>query len=441
MINIYKQATGFLFCALSISIATSSHAIPDVQSWHSSNGGKVLFIETHALPMVDFKLVFAGGSARDGGLPGVALLTNVLLSSGAGDWSANEIAELLDGIGANLNTDSARDMALVELRTLIEEEKLKLAVDILQTVVSEPQFNQSDLERDKRRLLAMLQRKQQQASSVAADAFNELLYGSHPYAHPKEGNAQSIHSISRKDLLAFHRKYYVAKNATLAIVGDLSRLQAEALAEQILSSLSEGDPAPELPKVKDLDAPQLRKIAMPTTQTHILIGQPAIARGDLDYFPLYIGNHILGGSGFGSRLMDEIREKRGLAYDTHSYFLPMAASGPFKASVQTRNEQANEAHRLLEDTINRFIAEGPSDHELNSAIKNITGSFPMLIDSNSDLISYIGMIGFYDYPLDYLQTFETRIRAVSLDQIRDAFKRRLSPANFVTIIVGGSVTE
>ncbi len=436
-----KFNTAFILLLILFSWTTGTEAIPEIQSWQSTNGGKVLFIETQALPMVDVKLIFAGGSARDGQLPGVALLTNTLLASGAGDWDADEIAEQLDGIGAVLTTDSARDMALVNLRTLSDKDKLQQALAIMQTVISRPQFNPSDLIRDKRRLLAMLQHKQQQPSTVAADAFNELLYGSHPYAHPSEGREQSINAISRDELLAFHRQYYVARNAVLALVGDLSRAEAVAIAEQLLTALPAGEPAPALPEVRIPEAPQLRKISMPITQTHILLGQPVIARGDPDYFPLYVGNHILGGSGFGSRLMDEIREQRGLAYDTRSYFLPMAAAGPFRATVETRNEQADEAHRLLLDAVKRFVAEGPDEEELNHAIQNITGSFPMQVDSNSDLIGYIGMMGFYNYPLDHLQTFTSRIRAVTVEQIRDAFQRRLSPENFVTVIVGGSVSE
>lgn len=436
-----RYRVGLLLASILLIGAQGADAVPEIQSWQTENGGKVLFVETHALPMVDIKLVFAGGSARDGDIPGLALFTNALLNSGAGKWNANEIAEQIDGIGARLDTDSARDMALVTLRSLNDRDKLAQALKILRAVVSEPQFNRADIERDRQRLLAVLQHKQQQPESVADDAFNKLLYGSHPYAHPSEGTPESIKRITRDDLLAFHRQYYVAHNAVLAMVGDLSRRQAEAIAEQILGALPAGKVAPPLPDAEVVPRARQQRIAMPITQTHIIIGQPLVARGDEDFFPLYVGNHVLGGSGFGSRLMNEIREQRGLAYDTHSYFVPMAAAGPFRAAVQTRNDQAAEAQRLLKETVERFVMEGPTADELNKAIKNITGSFPLNIDSNSDLIDYLGMIGFYDYPLDHLQTFISRIRAVTAEQIRDVFKRRLQPENFATVIVGGSIEE
>lgn len=426
---------------LSVIFSASVEAVPQIQSWPSSNGGKVLFIETHALPMVDIKLVFAGGSARDGSLPGVALFTNSLLISGAGQWNADEIAERLDSIGAQLNTDSARDMALVNLRSLRENSKFVSALEILQSVVAEPQFNPKDIERDRRRLLTMLQHKQQQPESIAEDAFMQLMYGTHPYAQPPEGTLESVKRLSRNDLLAFHKRYYVARNAVLALVGDLTREEAESIAERILGALREGEKAPELPAVEVPQQPRQRRIDMPITQTHVLIGQPVMARGDRDFFPLYVGNHVLGGSGFGSRLMDEIREQRGLAYDTYSYFLPMSAAGPFEASVKTRNEQVAEAEQLLEEIIARFVETGPTAEEVDKAIKNITGSFPLNIDSNADLVGYLGMIGFYDYPLDYLQTFVDRVRSVTSEQIHDAFQRRLNPKHFVKVVVGGSAEE
>ena len=159
-------------------------------------------------------------------------------------------------------------------------------------------------------------------------------------------------------------------------------------------------------------------------------------RGDEDYYALYVGNHILGGSGFGSRIVDEIREKRGLAYSSYSYFLPMQVSGPFLIGMQTRSDQAGEALKVLRATLQKYIDEGPSEEELEHAKKNITGGFPLRIDSNKDIIEYLGVIGFYDLPLDYLKTFNDKVNAVSVEQIRDAFKRRVLTERMITIIVG-----
>jgi zinc protease len=176
---------------------------------------------------------------------------------------------------------------------------------------------------------------------------------------------------------------------------------------------------------------------MPTAQTHILVGQPGIDRNDPDYFPLYVGNHILGGSGFESRLMDEIREQRGLAYSVYSYFLPMAEAGPFVAGMQTRNEQAATALNLMNENIKRFVEQGPTEEELQKAVQNITGGFPLRIDSNKKLVENLAVLAFYDLPLDYLDTYNARVQAVTIDAIRDAFHRRLDTTRMATVMVGG----
>jgi len=204
----------------------------------------------------------------------------------------------------------------------------------------------------------------------------------------------------------------------------------------LVAHLPKGAPAEKLPKVANLNEQETIKLAHPSTQTHILLGQPGMKRGDPDYFALYVGNHILGGNGLVSRLSNEIREKRGLAYSTYSYFLPMRKDGPFQIGLQTRNDQAEEALKVVRETLNNFIENGPTDEELNASKKNITGGFPLRISSNQKILGYIGMIGFYDLPLDYLDTFNEKIQAVSADDIKDAFKRRVHPDTMVTVLVG-----
>ena len=168
------------------------------------------------------------------------------------------------------------------------------------------------------------------------------------------------------------------------------------------------------------------------------MGQPGLYRGDPDYFPLYVGNHILGGSGLVSRLAEEVREKRGLSYSVYSYFYPSRKPGPFTLGLQTRNDQVAEALNVVRNELRKFVTDGPTAEELDDAKKNITGGFPLRISSNKKIVEYITMIGFYDLPLDYLETFTARIQAVTLEDIRDAFRRRLNPDAMVTVTVGGT---
>jgi zinc protease len=428
---------GFFIVVLFLFLGGPAQAVPKIESWRTQNGAQVLFIEAHELPVVDVRVVFAAGGARDADKPGLALLTNGLLMSGAGNMNADDIALRLESVGAVANTNSLRDMALVSMRSLSDADKLGVMVEVMRAVLVEPAFPEADLERDRKQLLAGLEYKQQEPEAVAEDAFYKLIYGSHPYASPPEGTVLSVSAITRAQIVEFYRQYYVAGNAVIAVVGDLKPGQARDLVEQLIGSLPAGKKPAPVPAVPPLPRALEQRITMPIAQTHILVGQPGIVRGDPDYFPLYVGNHILGGSGFESRLMDEIREQQGLAYSVDSYFSPMAAAGPFVAGMQTRNEQAAKALDLLKENIKRFVARGPTAEELQKAVQNITGGFPLQINSNKKLVEYLAVLAFYDMPLDYLDTFNSRVQAVNVDSIRDAFHRRLDVTRMATVTVGG----
>ncbi len=414
---------------------------PTIQQWSTTKGSKVLFVASPEIPMLDVRVVFAAGSARDAQQPGVAQLTSALLMSGAGNWNADQIASRLENIGAVVSTGADRDMATLSLRSLTDADQLKIALETASVILSKPTFPIADVERDKNRLLLGIKAKQQSPGDIAADAFYAAIYGTHAYASPEEGVAESVQKLKAKDLQAFHQQYYVAKNALVVLVGDVSRAQAEAIAEQLTQGLATGTKAAALPTVANKVANLEKRIAMPTAQTHILLGQAIVARNDPDYFALYVGNHILGGSGFASRLMQSIREDRGLAYSVYSYFAPMAVAGPFTAGMQTRNDQAEAAIALMREQIKKFVEQGPTEKELEKSIQNITSGFALRIDSNKERIGYLAMMGFYDVPLDYLNTFNEKIRAVTVTDIRDAFTRRVHPEQLALVIVGGAVTK
>lgn len=425
----------WLYAASALLI--TAHAAPDIKTWHTDNGARVLYVHAPEIPMLDVRVVFDGGSARDGDKPGVAFVTNALLDQGAGELDENQIAERLESLGARLSNSSHRDMAVVSLRSLTDESLLQPALDTMATILSQPAFPEHALERDRKRLLIALQGQKQSPRDIASLAFFDGLYSGHPYAHQPMGSEVSIQAIGRDDLIAHHKRYYVGRNATVAIVGALSQAQAEALAQQVVGALPAGQKAAALPGVSPLSAAQTVAKVFPSSQTHIMMGQPGMHRGDPDYFPLYVGNHVLGGSGLVSRLSEEIREKRGLSYSAYSSLSPMRQNGPFVMGLQTRNDQAEEALTVMNTVLENFIANGPSDDELSEAKKNITGGFALRLDSNKKIVDYIAMIGFYGLPLDYLETFKDKVNAVTQAQIKDAFKRRLKPASMVTVIVGG----
>lgn len=422
---------------LLLSLPVLAMASPKIQHWRLPSGLSVYFLEAHELPMLDLKLVFDAGSARDGDLPGLASMTAGELFSGADGLDLETLSDRLDRVGASYGSGALRDMAWITLRSLTDKDSLEPALDTWLRVVGHPDFPAEHFERARRQRLVGIRAEREDPGTVASKAFWKALYGEHPYAHPVNGTEESTRALRRKDLVRFHRTYYVSGNAVLVIVGDRTLAEAEELARRVDAALPRGPHAPPLPPVPELKEGKTIRIPFPSTQAHILMGQPGMRRNDPDYFPLYVGNHVLGGSGFTSRLVKTVRVEHGLAYSVYSYFLPMRAHGPFMAGLQTRRDQTRQALKLVRETLTRYLAEGPSEQELRASKRNITGGFPLRIASNSDLADYLAMIGFYDLPLDYLDRFNARVEAVTREQILDAFRRRIHPERMVTVIVGG----
>lgn len=422
---------------LTLGFSQAALASPQIQHWQTSNGARVYFVPAPELPLLDLQLTFDAGAARDGDHPGLARLTNSLLTEGADELDANAIAEAFERVGARLSSDSQRDMATLSLRSLTEPAILETALEHFALLLHRPSFPEDALERQRRQMLTTLQSQRQRPGSIANRAFNEAVFGEHPYASPVNGNEEALATLTREQIKAFHRRYYVAQNLIVAMVGDLSRSEAETLAEGLANGLPAGQPAPALPKVAALAEASARHIRHDTSQTHILLGQPGVKRGDADYFPLYVGNHILGGGGLVSRISEEIREKRGLAYSASSNFLPMRERGPYTLRLQTRNDNTEQAITVLRQTLQDFVSEGPSEAELEAAKKNLIGGFALNTDSNSKLLAYIAMIGFYGLPLDYLEGFIGQVDAITSEQIREAYQRRIDPQRMALITVGG----
>jgi len=417
-------------------LVKNAWAVPEIQHWQTDNGARVYFLPVMDLPMVDVNIVFDAGSARDAGKSGMASLTNGMLSEGAAGKDAQFLAEEFENVGANFGGGALKDMAVLSLRSLTEERYLNPALKNLKNILTKPDFPVAAFKRELGRMKISLKARKQSPSAIASEAFVKNLYGDHPYASPTGGTEKSLNALRLADLKSYYKKYYVAKNAVVAIVGKLTRQQAEQVSNELFSGLPEGERASPLPEVKPLTESKTIQIDFPSRQSHILMGQLGVKRGDKDYFTLYVANHPFGGSGFASRLMDEVREKRGLAYSVHSYFSPMRQLGPFKLGLQTRNDQAQQALELVKAELKKYVSEGPQAKELNASLKNITGGFPLRVDSNSKLVGYLAMIGFYDLPLNYMNEFVGKIKSVNIEMIRDALKRRMHPDKMLTVIVG-----
>jgi zinc protease len=427
----------YLFLLVLATLTSSVYAVPQIIHWQTDKGLRVYYEKARELPMLDIRLVFDAGSARDGDSPGLAGLTSGQIFHGTEKMDLVTIAERFDDVGAEYGSGSLRDMAWVRLRSLTRAESLKPALDTFLSVLSGPSFPEKDFQRAQKQALIGLRAEEQSPSSIATKTFFKAVYGDHPYASSPTGTPESVMSIKRKDLIDFYKKYYVAANAILVIVGDVDEAQVREIAQRVDQALKPGKKAQALPQVPELKESRRIRVPFPSEQAHIFIGQPGMLRGDDDYFPLYVGNHVLGGSGFTSRLVKEVRGDRGLAYSVYSYFLPMHVKGPFMAGLQTRVDQADQAIDIVFDAIKAYREKGPSEKELKASKRNITGGFPLRVASNSDLVDYLGVIGFYELSLNYLDEFTGQVEGVTAESIREAWQRRINPEQMVTVIVGG----
>lgn len=424
------------FAVLLLILPGALHAAVDIQHWQTPQGARVLFVESHALPILDVSVDFRAGSARDPvDKSGLARLTHALLDQGAAGLSDSEIAHRLADVGAVMAGNFDRDRAGVTLRTLSSAVEKAAALDTLAQVLQQPDFPLAVLHREKRRLIASIREAEADPGTVADKAFYRALYADHPYAHDEDGEPANLEKLTRSDLRTFYGSHYGAPNAVISLIGAITRAEAEAIAARLAAGLPAAAAVAELPTPAPAVASTVR-LAHPSTQSHVLMGAVGMARNDPDFFPLFVGNYALGGGGFDSRLMREVRDKRGFAYSAYSYFLPMMQAGPFQLGLQTKLEQTDEAMDVARTTVQQFIANGPSEAELVQAKANLTGGFPLRIDSNKKILDYLAVIGFYQLPLDYLETWIDKVDAVDAAAVKQAFARRIDPERLVTVVVG-----
>ncbi len=432
-----SERAALWFAALLLLVAGPANAILPIQHWQTAGGAQVYFVENHDLPMVDLSVEFPAGAAFDSKeKSGAASMTQRLLSLGVDGMNEDEIARGFADVGAQLSGSFDTDRAGLSMRTLSSREERGRALEIFSRLLQHPVFPENVLEREKARLVAALKEADTKPDTIASREFSRLVYRDHPYALRSTGEVVTVQRLTRQDLVDFHRRHYLAPRAVVALVGDLGREEAARIAEQVTAGLPrDGGGALDLPPVSPLPSAETHFIAHPATQSHIMIGAPGITRHDPDYFPLVVGNHILGGGGFVSRLIEEVRTKRGLAYSVYSYFQPLQRRGPFLIGMQTQREQAQNALDVVRATLREFVARGPTEDELTAAKKNIIGGFPLRIDSNRDIHGYLAIIGFYRLPLTYLDDYVKNVEKVTVADIKDAFARRIDPERMATVVV------
>lgn len=422
-----------------VSAQPTNRQVVPIEHWQTKNGIPVYFVSMHEIPIIDVSVVFSAGSSFDGEHGGIATLTNAMLDEGTKLHSSDEIAQAFEDVGAQFRSGVELDYATVSLRSMSDKKFLDPAVNVFTDVINNPTFPHQDFKRLQQQVLRALQEQEQEPGTIAEHAFYSALYNNGPYSEPSLGTVETVRQLSAEDLIRFYKHYYTATNAHIVLVGDISRPEAEKLAQKIVGDLAHGDKKNVL-NLSDLShSSSVKNIRFPSAQTHILIGQRAIPRLSPDYFPLSVGNQILGGGILTSRLYKTVREKGGLAYSVYSYFDATKLQGPFMIGLQTRNEQAKNAIKIARETLADYISHGPSEEELDEAKNNLINGFALRLASNKAILANVVNITTYGLPLDYLDTYRDHVRKVSAQDIKASFQRHINPKNLVTITVGNSI--
>lgn len=426
----------------------SAWAILPIEHWQQPSGAQVWLVHSPSIPMVDVQLRFDGGSRRDPqGQEGLASAVALMSSKGVQALPGQPASTALDenalgqawaDLGASLDVGAGNDGLSYSLRSLTQPDVLAQAADLASRQIAQPSWSESVWQRERQRWSAALKEAATRPGTVAGQAFAPAVYSGHPYG--RFATPASLQNITPPDMQAFHQQVVQACRAKVAVVGALDKAQADALVTTLLQRLPaarECAPLPAVPEVPPLTKAQDIRIPFVAAQAQILLGQPGIKRSDPDFFALLLGDHILGGGGFTSRLMEQVREKRGLTYGVSSSMAPGLHAGAFTIGLKTRPDQAEAALALTRQVLSDFVAHGPTEEELRAAKDNLIGGFALRLDSNRKLLANVMNIAANDLPLDYLEHWTQRLEAVTREQVHAALQRHWQPDRLVTVVVGG----
>ncbi|MFN2355799.1 MAG: M16 family metallopeptidase [Desulfopila sp.] len=429
-----KLLLSILLIAIAFGCGTVNAATPKVERMVLDNQMVVLFSEQHQLPFITINLLFDAGSWRDPQKqPGLANLTAEGILLGTEKYSLDAINRELDFLGAELSTACDRDFMTVSFRILTKH--LEQGMELFNEVVIQPAFPEEQIQRKKREIQGMLKSVQVQPNYIADRQFHQILFRQNPYGHPVEGSIESLARMGRKSVADFYKKFLKPNNAILAIVGDVTK---EEMTSKVLSRLAQW-PAEPIPSTEFQQVYEEKKdsvrIDKPVAQANIVMGHGGIERKNEDYYKVQVMNQIFGGSGFTSRLFQEVRVRKGLAYSVGSAFVSRKYPGSMQITMQTKNSSAKEAMDIAMEVMKDMQKTPPSDQEMETARQYLIGSFPMRFDSQAELASYLIQIEYYDLELEYFEKYPDYIRAVSGDDVLQAARIYLKPDDVISSIV------
>ncbi|MBU3546256.1 pitrilysin family protein [Polynucleobacter sp. MWH-Jannik1A5] len=431
-------------CLLGLGVLSNAYAILPIEKLDSYKGAQAYLVQTKALPMVDIEVSIDAGDRYDpAGKSGVADMVAGLMNYGVrgdkGLLTEAQIADEIADLGANIGLSVGGERAILRIRSLSRKDLRDRAVQLAAAMLSAPTYDPKIIEREKQRTITSLREAETKPEFVLERRFKKSVYGNYPLANSP--TVQSVGAVNASDLRQFHKQFYRGDRMIVSIVGDVDRAQAAEIVQTLLKQIPQsGQPIAKLPDLQrsPIETLAQREIQIPfdSQQAHIAMGMTAVARNNPDYFPLLVGNYILGGGGFVSRLMSEVREKRGLAYSVFSYFAPGKENGIFQAGLQTKNDQATLALDVMSTTIAQFIADGPTPSELEAAKSNLINGYPLRIDNNRKLLDNVSSIAWNDLPLDTMEIWTKQVEAVTLEQVKASFQKYLAMDRMKIVVLG-----
>lgn len=403
------------------------------------NGLVLLVREDRSLPFVTMQLLVDAGSRKDPqGKEGLARLTAKGLLLGSAARSSTRLNEELDFFGALLESSAGRDYATIGFKVLKKD--LGPGFAIVMDALLNPVFPQKELDKEIRKTLGGIRSSEDDPGWVAERAFVKTLFDNHPYGHPVEGTPESMSAMKRDDVLNFYRTHVVPKGSVMVIVGDVTVEEVRREIGPLLLKWDRQAPPPEKP-VQELK--RIRKevtVDRTLTQATIILGHRGISRDNPDYYAFSVLNYILGGGGLRSRLTDEIRNRRGLAYSVSSFLDPGRHPGSFQVTLQTKNASAKEAITIILEEMKKVKEEPVTDEELDRAKKYLVGSFPMRFDTQGKAANLLAAIEYYSLGLDYPARYPGIIMSLTKEQLLEAARRYLDPEEYIAVVVG-NLTE
>ena len=398
-----------------------------------------LFVESKDLPMIDIQLTFNAGAARDEevapGLYGIANMAAKLIDEGTEQYTANDIASAFERVGAKFSAQAYRDMFVVKLRVLSDPEKLEPALAMMMEVLNHSTFKKSSINLVLSNTQVGQKQIKESPSRMMSVQFYRALYGKHPYAEPISGTQRSISKITPVQLKQFSDQFLVAQNLNIAITGQLSAKEALQLSERIAGNLKQGEKAKPLAQPLDKSAFDIRHIAFNSSQAHVMMGHLGTTRFDPDRLALEVANQMLGGSGFNSVLMKELRVKRGYTYGAYSSFSFSQVPGTFSFSYSTRQDQLLDSIQVAHQALVNFVQQPIDQKQLEETKAGMLRAFPNNYSSNANINAQLGSIGFYNQTADYLNEYPKLLEKMTAQDIQNAIRKHLHPERLTIIVV------